>query len=285
MPDVSKIRLPDSTEVNIKDSRIAGVDTAPIKSSNNLVTSGGIYNALVVPSIATNSCEGFASTSSYSVHCLLRVKPNSWDRMYTFRFRVRAWVDSQPNVESVSDVTLQCYQTVVKSYYIQNGIADTSNLAYYNMYYYGTTEEGYNNGAESYLGMYVNSSNCWSYTTKRKFKIDLIYADECTVTLTNDLNSADARNGKASSYFLSSVKYNTYTAGLQETGDSNTTYSVISDSELQTGTATTSRTISAARLKANYSISGQTVNIAGNSVTVPSTSEVIYLGSVVETIT
>ena len=49
--------------------------------------------------------------------------------------------------------------------------------------------------------------------------------------------------------------------------DANTTYSIISDSELQTGTATTGRTISAARLAANYYISNGTVHIAGNSIT------------------
>lgn len=46
MPDVSKIRLPDSTEVNIKDSRIAGVDTTPAAGSENVVTSGGVYTAI-----------------------------------------------------------------------------------------------------------------------------------------------------------------------------------------------------------------------------------------------
>lgn len=46
MADVSKIKLPDNTEVNIKDSRIPGIDSTPTSGSTNPVTSGGVYSAL-----------------------------------------------------------------------------------------------------------------------------------------------------------------------------------------------------------------------------------------------
>lgn len=46
MADVSKIQLPNNTTVNIKDSRIPGVDTTPTSGSGNVVTSGGLYTAL-----------------------------------------------------------------------------------------------------------------------------------------------------------------------------------------------------------------------------------------------
>jgi hypothetical protein len=44
MADVKKIKLPDNTIVNIKDYRIPGVDTAPTSGSDNVITSGGVYN-------------------------------------------------------------------------------------------------------------------------------------------------------------------------------------------------------------------------------------------------
>lgn len=47
MADVSKIRLPDSTVVNLKDYRIPGVDTEPTSGSSNIVTSGGVYQMIV----------------------------------------------------------------------------------------------------------------------------------------------------------------------------------------------------------------------------------------------
>lgn len=46
MADVSKIKLPNNTEVNIKDSRISGVDSTPMSGSGNIITSGGVYSAL-----------------------------------------------------------------------------------------------------------------------------------------------------------------------------------------------------------------------------------------------
>lgn len=46
MADVSKIKLPDDTTINIKDSRISGIDSTPTSGSNNVVTSGGVYTAI-----------------------------------------------------------------------------------------------------------------------------------------------------------------------------------------------------------------------------------------------
>lgn len=46
MADVSKIKLPNNSVVNIKDARITGVDTTPTSGSMNVVTSGGVYTAL-----------------------------------------------------------------------------------------------------------------------------------------------------------------------------------------------------------------------------------------------
>ena len=46
MPDVSKIKLPDNSELNIKDARIPGVDSTPTSGSSNLVTSGGVHTAM-----------------------------------------------------------------------------------------------------------------------------------------------------------------------------------------------------------------------------------------------
>lgn len=43
---VSKITLPNNTTQDIHDARIAGIDSAPTASSDNLVTSGGVYQAL-----------------------------------------------------------------------------------------------------------------------------------------------------------------------------------------------------------------------------------------------
>ena len=51
MADVSKIKLPNNQDVNIKDYRISGVDTTPTSGSGNVITSGGVQAALTNGSI------------------------------------------------------------------------------------------------------------------------------------------------------------------------------------------------------------------------------------------
>lgn len=46
MADISKIKLPNNSVVNIKDARITGVDTTPTSGSTNVVTSGGVHASL-----------------------------------------------------------------------------------------------------------------------------------------------------------------------------------------------------------------------------------------------
>ena len=55
MADVNKIKLPDSSEYNIKDYRIPGVDTTPTSGSDNIITSGGVYDAIIENELVTSS--------------------------------------------------------------------------------------------------------------------------------------------------------------------------------------------------------------------------------------
>lgn len=43
---ISKIKLPDNSVQEIRDSRITGVDSTPTNSSTNLITSGAVYGAI-----------------------------------------------------------------------------------------------------------------------------------------------------------------------------------------------------------------------------------------------
>ena len=47
MADVTKIKLPDNSVVNIKDNRIPGIDEVLTENSDNIITSGGVYDAIM----------------------------------------------------------------------------------------------------------------------------------------------------------------------------------------------------------------------------------------------
>lgn len=54
MADVTKIKLPDNSVVNIKDNRIPGIDEVPKENSSNIITSGGVYDVIRVKGSTTN---------------------------------------------------------------------------------------------------------------------------------------------------------------------------------------------------------------------------------------
>lgn len=68
MADVSKIKLPDNTEVNIKDSRISSIDSTPTSGSTNPVTSGGVYDSILdsIPAQAFNYTSGYLVKTNIS---------------------------------------------------------------------------------------------------------------------------------------------------------------------------------------------------------------------------
>lgn len=46
MADLKKIKLPDNTVLDIKDSRITGVTSSATSGSSDVITSGGVYTIL-----------------------------------------------------------------------------------------------------------------------------------------------------------------------------------------------------------------------------------------------
>ena len=59
MADVSKIKLPNNSKVNIKDYRIPGVDNTPTSGSDNVVTSDGVYTAIngIIEALTTSEID------------------------------------------------------------------------------------------------------------------------------------------------------------------------------------------------------------------------------------
>lgn len=83
MADVTKIKLPDNSTVNIRDARIPGVDTTPTSGSSNLVTSGGVYKEIEdvskVTSAALNNLDGRVSSLEQDTSDALDEIDSLWD--------------------------------------------------------------------------------------------------------------------------------------------------------------------------------------------------------------
>mgnify|MGYP006958181492 CR=1 FL=1 len=61
---LKKIKLPDNSVVEVQDSRISGVDSTPTSESANVVTSGGVYNALADSRVTGRIFHGTCSTAA-----------------------------------------------------------------------------------------------------------------------------------------------------------------------------------------------------------------------------
>lgn len=67
---ISKVKLPDNTTQDIKDSRIQGVDSTPTANSQNVVTSGGAYSGIHPAVITTQPSGGFVPNVLYRLGTL-----------------------------------------------------------------------------------------------------------------------------------------------------------------------------------------------------------------------
>lgn len=67
---ISKVKLPDNTTQDIKDSRIQGVDSTPTANSQNVVTSGGAYSGIHPTVVTTQPAGGFVPNVLYRLGTL-----------------------------------------------------------------------------------------------------------------------------------------------------------------------------------------------------------------------
>lgn len=67
---ISKVKLPDNSVQDIKDSRISGVDSTPTANSQNVVTSGGTYSGIHPTVVTTQPSGGFIPNVFYRLGTL-----------------------------------------------------------------------------------------------------------------------------------------------------------------------------------------------------------------------
>jgi len=230
MADVSKIKLPSGNEYNIKDARITGVDSAPTSGSTNVVTSAGVYNAISeakAPLQSVSYKSAWLSTSTYTNHLLMNVKPIDWEKVYTIKYRLNCSIENTESSNTESLVTFQFTKDVLRSYYVENAVTNTARKSFYQHSAYPVSSTGFNNGFGACVGIIIHPSTAsYSYagsSSYRLVKIDLLEAINCEVELFNkDLQTIDIPVNTSTTH-MANVVISSAT-GLQETGDANNTY-------------------------------------------------------------
>lgn len=61
---IDKVKLPDNSVEEVRDSRIPGIDSTPTSGSGNLVTSGGVKTAVDAKEDTANKVTSLSSSST-----------------------------------------------------------------------------------------------------------------------------------------------------------------------------------------------------------------------------
>ena len=168
------------------------------------------------------SANNMESTSFY----FASVKPDQYHGVWKVKYRIKVDVPNQNYYHGYADVEIYGYENSYVAYSIFNSHLSTSYRTFYYHNLYRATEVG----ASAYghlLGIsFLYSANSVSSSYPRTVRVDILEAENCTVTMFEDaLKYADVP-GTGSTNYAGLTSFDGANQGLQETGDYNDTYTV-----------------------------------------------------------
>lgn len=232
---ISKIKLPDNSVQEIRDSRITGVDNTPTSESTNVVTSGGIYDSLQIDKIRPIDSHTYtnvlATTSNYNtLFPLFLAIPTDWNEPVIVEYRLKAYVpDHETYYYSKHQCLFSFFHDTVLAYSCNNYIGNTS----YRTIYYNSLMRclaGYQNighiiGINYYSNGNSYSRSCTTSGYGRTFEVEILRADNCTIEWLSSCNTVSSTiiSGYIAGTSHSAIgNYNATTQGETHSGDANT---------------------------------------------------------------
>ena len=195
------------TDGTLKETQLKLDDVDPICSK----TYTGLYG----------SANDAAGASFY----FMTVKPTTYYTMWKIRYRIHCWVPNQNTYDSYADVEMWGYQSTYSGYKAYNAHSyegSTIHRCFYFHNLYRATQVGLSAyGHAIGLGLRA-STNPTSSSYPRSFTIDLLEAENCTVTMLSDATKYASLPGTGSTNYSGLTEFDGYNNGLRETGDDNT---------------------------------------------------------------
>lgn len=211
MADISKITLPNSDTYNLKDSSAARIehkhhfrDFEPLQYKEYT----GVYSE------QDNDTYGYKFYGS--------IKPTSYKALWYVRLHIVAYVPNSADYYGDYIFEMNGMRSTYSTYSCYNAIQNTD----YKPLYYTTLRFASNEAnANSYghlIGTYLRS--CANYTNAsyaRTIRIEVLETENCEFEFFDSYKIYSQVPGTGS--FNGNSNFNHYSAGLQETGDSDTT--------------------------------------------------------------
>lgn len=214
MADISQIKLPNNTVLDIKDA-VARAYHEPIETKT--------YTDVIGTS---NDMRGGA-------FFYLKVRGTTYNMGWRVKVRVRASVPGSSSYTDLyyTDSTAQIWgmQNTYGGYIIENRIRNTNYRPFYYHNLFRVSQTGYNNGCGSWIGFnLLYSANPINANYKRTVIVDLLEYENCEVEFQDELITPDnipdrsSHTNWYSSTNTSFDNFDAFTQGWRSSGDANT---------------------------------------------------------------
>jgi len=162
---------------------------------------------------------GTANNDAGCTFYFLSVKPDSWYKPWTVKFKVRTTIPSKgANYDSVTVSTISG-RTDLITYHNWN---ERYDAAHYYINIYRLNKTGFDAGYSHAIGVNIyNTAGATSSAYYRTFEVEYYECDNCTVAVLDAPLKQSAWNGYGSTNFSGTTNANAVDRGLQETGDVN----------------------------------------------------------------
>lgn len=221
----------DSEKHCIRDERILGIDSEPTESSNNIITSGGVYDAIrnkkpLYTKTYTYKCKDATEAEAYIYFMNITPTSNEWATPWTVHYTLTIDCDTSEDANAKYchgdyDVFVGCAGSNYYYHIFNKFYSGSYYPIYYHKLIYHNTEAKYNSYRDSHpakAGVRVLSA--WGSNTRtRKYTIKVYDYKNCVISFPDNIEN---HTTAYSSTYNSVVDFNATSIGLQETGDANT---------------------------------------------------------------
>ena len=154
------------------------------------------------------------------------VKPDNYNGVWKVKYRIKVDVPNQSNYHGYADVEIYGKTNTYVAYSIFNAHLTTDYRSFYFHNLYRATETG-SSAYGHLLGIGLRASaNPTSSSYPRTVRVEMLEAENCTVTMFDDALKYANVPGTGSTNYAGLSELNGADNGLQETGDVNDTYTV-----------------------------------------------------------
>lgn len=197
---------------------------AKIKRDSTTNVEIDVYSTNIQP-LASKTYTGIIATANNfasSTFYFVTIRPTTWYKVWRVKYRIQATSGTDNNYAGASIVEMYGCQASRLTYSNFNNHYNGSYRSYYYHDLYSLTSTGYANGYGHAVGVELtNSANPTNATYARTFIIDILEAENCDVTMLNNMTLYASLAGTGSTNYNGYWQTDGSNNGLRESGDDN----------------------------------------------------------------